>query len=174
MAEREVIVDHARMTYEGLFSVSEFYKAIDTWLREKGYDKMEKKNVESITPTGKYIEIELLPWKKTTDYAKNVIKLRIIMSDIKDVEIKKNDVKVKLNSGKIQIVSDAYLETDYEHRWEGKPSFFFLRTIFDKYFFKPYTKGYKGNLLKDYNDLMGNIKSFLNLYRYSAGKVQTA
>ena len=88
--------------------------------------------------------------------------------------LKKNDVKVKLNSGKIQIVSDAYLETDYEHRWEGKPSFFFLRTIFDKYFFKPYTKGYQGNLLKDYNDLMGNIKSFLNLYRYSAGKVQTA
>jgi len=174
MAEREVVVDHARLSYEGLFSVPELYKLIDTWIRERGYDKLEKKNIEKIERDGKYIEIEILPWKKITDYAKNVLRLRIIMSNVKDVEIERDGKKIKLNQGKVKIVSDAYLETDYEHRWEGKPIFFFLRTVFDKYFFKPYTQSYRENVLKDYNDLIGQIKSFLNLYRYSAGREQTA
>jgi len=174
MAEREVVVDHARLSYEGLFSVPELYKLIDNWIRERGYDKLEKKNIEKVTPSGKYIEIEILPWKKITDYAKNVLRLRITMMDVKEVELEKDGKKIKLNQGKIIILSDAYLETDYEHRWEGKPIFFFLRTIFDKYFFKPYTQSYRENVLKDYNDLISQIKSFLNLYRYTAGKAQTA
>ena len=166
MAERDIIVDHARLEYEGLFSVAELYKLIDTWVREKGYDKKEKKLVESITEDGKYIEIEIDPWKKITDYAKMVLRLRIFMTGIKDVEVEKKGVKFKINQGKVHIVSDAYMETDWENRWEGKPAFFFLRTVFDKYFYKPYTKGYQERVLKDYNDLIGRVKAFLNLYKY--------
>jgi len=43
MAEREVVIDKMRMSYEGLFKVTDLYKLIDGWLREKGYDKREKR-----------------------------------------------------------------------------------------------------------------------------------
>jgi len=166
MSEREVVVDKMRLTYEGLFDVTELYKLIDRFLKEKGYDKRERKNIERVTPEGKFIEIEIEPWKKITDYAMNIIKLRMIMTDVKEVEIEKDNVKMKLNQGKIQMVFDGYIETDYENRWESKPLFFFLRTLFDKYFFKPYTSGFQKNVIDDINHLHLEIKSFLNLYRY--------
>jgi len=167
MAEREIIVDHMRLIYEGLFDVTQLYTMIQEWFREKGYDKKERKNYENVTPTGKYIELELEPWKKITDYAMFVIKLRIIMKDVKDVEVEKDGAKVKLNQGHITIVFDGFLQTDYESRWEGKPMMFFLRTLFDKFVFKPYTERFKGKLLDEVNDLHSQVKGFLNLYRYS-------
>lgn len=167
MAEREVVIDKMRLSYEGLFKVSELYKLIDGWLREKGYDKRERIMVENVTKDGKFIEWEIEPWKKITDYACNVIKLRIIMTDIKEIEVEIDKAKVKMNQGKVDFVFDGYVETDYESRWDTKPLFYFLRTFFNKYIFKPYTEGYAINVIEDVNDLHSRIKSFLNLYRYS-------
>lgn len=167
MAERQIIVDHMRLKYEGLFDVTQLYTMINEWFREKGYDKKERKNVESVLPTGKYIELEIEPWKKITDYAKFVIKLRIVMNDVKEVEVVRDGSKVKLNQGSVQIVFDGFLETDYEGRWEQKPTFFFLRTLFDKFVFKPYTERFKEKLIDEVNQLYSNVKGFLNLYRYS-------
>ena len=167
MAERDFVVDHLRLSYEGVFKVQDLYKMIDTWLREKGYDKREKKMAEKVAPDGKFIEWEMEPWKKITDYAKIVIKLRILMSDIKEVDIDIDNTKVRMNQGKADFVFDGFMETDYENRWESKPLFYFLRTLFDKFVFKPYTTGYYNNVLDDVNDLHSRIKAFLNLYRYS-------
>lgn len=173
MSEREVLIDKMRLTYEGLFDVVELYKMIDRFFKEKGYDKREKHNSERVTAEGKFIELELEPWKKITDYAMNVIKLRIVMSDITEVVVKKGNVKVKLNKGKVKMVFDAYLETDYENRWEGKPLFFFLRTILDKFIFKPYTSGFRKNVMDDCNHLYNKVKAFLNLYKLES-PAQTA
>lgn len=167
MAEREVVIDKLRLSYEGLFNVSELYKLVDGWLREKGYDKRERRMIENVTKDGKFIEWELEPWKKITDYACNVIKLRIILTDIKEVDVEVDKVKVKMNQGKADFIFDAYVETDYENRWDTKPLFYFLRTLFNKYIFKPYTEGYASNVIGDVNDLHSRIRSFLNLYRYS-------
>jgi hypothetical protein len=167
MAEREIVVDKMRLTYEGLFEATELYRHIDEWCRSRGYDKCENKNIEKITPEGKYIEIEIEPWKKLTDYARAIIKLRIIMTDVKEVEVEKDGIKVRQNQGKIQLVFDGYLQTDYENRWEGSPLFYFLRTIWDKYIYKLYTETLKKNVLDDVNHLSSTIKSFLNLYRYT-------
>jgi hypothetical protein len=166
MAEREVIIDKLRLDYEGLFSLPELYKMIDEWFEEKNYDKREIKNVERVAQDGKYVEIEIMPWKKVSDYAKNEIRIRMFFSDIRDVEVEKDGVKVKLNQGKIQMVFDAYLTTDYENRWEAKPFFFFLRTIFDKYLYEPWQGGFQRGVRKDAMSLHDQIKSFLNLYRF--------
>jgi len=167
MAEREVVIDKMRLSYEGLLKITDLYKLVDGWLRQKGYDKREKRMAESITKTGKFIEWEMEPWKKITDYAKIVIKLRIIITDVKEVEVEIDKTKVKMNQGKADFVFDGYIETDYENRWESKPLFYFLRTLFDKYVFRSYTTGFHSNAIADVNDLHSRIKSFLNLYRYS-------
>ena len=167
MAEREIVVDHLRLSYEGLFSATELYKLLDTWFRDMGYDKRETKSIERVAPEGKYIEMEFLPWKKITDYAVNEIRLRVIMQNVKEVEVEQDDQKIKLNQGSIQFVFDGYLTTDYENRWEGKPFFYFLRTMFDKYFYRSYTYGFRQNVVDNVNNLIIQLKSFLNLYRYT-------
>jgi len=167
MSEKYTVVDKLRITYEGLFNVTELYKLIDGWLRTKSYDKAELKNVEKVRPEGKFIEIELFPWKKLTDYAISQIRIRIIMTDVKEVEVEREGAKVKMNQGNVHIVFDGYLETDYENRWESKPIFYFLRGIVDKYIYRSYLEGYKDVVRQDVNHLVTQIKSFLNLYRYT-------
>lgn len=173
MAERKIIVDKLRLTYEGLFSVSELFKLVDTYFREKGYDKREKMNFEKVTPTGKFINLEIQPWKKFTDYVKCEVEMRLVMSDLKEVEVEREGVKIKLNQGKVQIVFDGWLTTDYENRWEGKPFFYFLRTIFDKYIYRVYTNKYEHHVIEDVNQIHDRIKGLLNLYRYTTEAATT-
>lgn len=166
MAEKKKIVDKLRLTYEGLFSVNELYLVIDKWFRDKGYDKREMKNVENVKPDGKYVELWIQPWKKITDYAKIEILIRMMMSEIKEVEVEKDGHKVRLNQGKVQFLFDGFLVTDYENKWEGKPTYVFIRTIFDKYIYKTYTSRFDSQVAEDVKHLNTTIKSFLNLYRF--------
>ncbi len=167
MAEKYVVVDKLRLTYEGLFNVAELYKLIDSWTRTKSYDKQELKNVEKVRPEGKFIEIELYPWRKLSDYAVSQIRIRMIMTDVKEVEVERDGAKVKFNQGKVQIVFDGHLQTDYENRWESKPIFYFLRAVVDKYIYASYLAGYENIVRQDVNHLYTQVKAFLNLYRYS-------
>jgi len=166
MAEIDIIIDKLRLQFEGLFSVKDLYYMMDEWFEERNYDHRELRHIERVTPEGKYIEWEWQPWKKYTDYAKSEIRIRVICSNITEVEIEKDGSKVKLNKGNIQFVIDGYLTTDYENRWESQPMFLFIRTLFDKYFYKPFTVGYQTNVAGDVKELYKQLKAFLNLYRY--------
>lgn len=166
MSERRLIIDQLRLNYSGMFQFNELFKMIDNWLYENGYDRWEKKNEEQVLETGRNIEVELRPWKKTSDYAKNDLRLRIFIKNMTDVEVDKEGKKVKMNKGDIQIIFDAFLETDYENRWESKPIYYFLRTLVDKYIFRIYTGKFTDKLAADTKDLHQRIKAFLNLYKY--------
>lgn len=166
MSEKKLVIDQLKLTYEGIFDMTGLWRLIDSWFYEKGYDRWEHKNFEQVLPTGKDIEIELLPWKKTTEYFKNTIRIRIKATEVKDVEIEKKGVKLKLNQGNLMMVFDGYLESDYEDKWEGKAIFFFIRTIFDKYFFRRHTDFYEKWLVNDLYNIHERIQRFLNVYRY--------
>jgi hypothetical protein len=166
MAEKEKVIDELRLQYEGLFDINELYHTIDRWFREKQYDKREIKNVEFVKPEGKYVELWLMPWKKITDYAKIEIKIRLIIENLKEVEVEKDNHKVKMNQGTIKMVIDGFLTTDYENKWEGKPTYVFIRTLFDKFIYKGYTSRFKGQVSEDVNHFHTTLKSFLNLYRF--------
>jgi len=100
MAERRLVVDHMRLKYEGLFNASELYKLIDTWFREKAFDRRELRNEEQVRPEGKYIELVLMPWKKISDYARHVIRLEIRMHNLKEVVVERDGHRVKMNQGR--------------------------------------------------------------------------
>ena len=169
MAERRLVVDHMKLSYEGLFNVHELYMLINRWLREKGFDKREVMNQEHVRPEGKYIELELQPWKKITDYARHIIKLNIKMLKVKDVVIEQEGKRHKLQKGIINMTFDGYLDTDYEDRWEQKPFYFFLRTLFDKFVYRTYSAEFEELLVENVTQLHQAIKSFLNLYQHSFG-----
>jgi hypothetical protein len=166
MAERKIVVDKLKITYEGLFDATNLYQMIDSWLHNKGFDKREMKNNEIVKPEGKYVLLELQPWKKITDYARLVIKVDLRMFDVKDVEIEKDHQKLKLNKGRVVIALWGFLDTDYENRWEEKPVYFFLRALKDKFVYKEYMDQYEDILIKLVEELNIELKSYLNLYRY--------
>ena len=166
MSEKKLVIDQLKLTYEGLFDLNGLYRVIDSWFYEKGYDKFETKNYEMVLPTGKDIEIELNPWKKITEYFKVTMRLRLRFMNVKNVEIEKDGKKVKINQGKIWLIIDGYLESDYENKWEKNPLLYFLRTLYDKYIFKGYFAKAEKWCVNDVYQLHGIVQRYLNLYRY--------
>lgn len=162
MTEREIIVDKERVDYEGPFEMVDFYKLFEAFAVDKGYDRRELKHSEAATKEGKFIEVELEPWKLLTDYAKSIIHVRVQMANVKDIVV---DGK-KLQTGKVSAVFDGILETDYESRWEGKPILLFLRTVYDKFIYKPLTGGFDKMIRTDTMHLKEVVKAFLNMYHF--------
>lgn len=167
MAERLIIVDKERIDYEGLFEAKGLFEVAKQWATDKGYWMIEKKHGEATKPEGKYVDFDLEPFKKLTDYAKSIIKIRMQFSDVKDVVVDKDGKKTKIQEGKAVIIFDGILETDYEHRWEGKPIFYFLRTVFEKYVYTPFISGFERGVKEDTMALKNNMKAYLGLTKYA-------
>ena len=85
------------------------------------------------------------------------------------VKVEHDGKRYKMQNGRVTITFDGYLDTDYEDRWEQKPFYFFLRTIFDKWIYRTYSTEYEELLIENVTQLQQAIKSFLNLYRYNFG-----
>jgi len=166
MSEQMPVVQKRVIKYSGLFSAQDLYRTINEWLKDKGYDRREIKNEEHVKQSGKFIDIDMMPFKKMSDYAKSVIRLQIIMRDLKEVEVDIDGHKVLLNQGEVEIIIDSYLETDYEGRWEQTPFYFFMRTVYDKFLYRNYTQHFENLVASDTADIEAVIKSFLNMYRF--------
>lgn len=165
MGEKRLIVDQLRLNYSGLMNTSELYKTVLGWFYERGYDMFERRNSQIITPTGKHMELEIVPWKKNSDYAQTEIKLRWFIKDATDIEVEKEGVKLKLQQGELQLIIDAWLVTDYQDQWEKKPAMYFFRTLVDKFIFRGYTDKFESMLVSDVHHLHTRIKSLLNMYK---------
>ncbi|MCB9358452.1 hypothetical protein H6503_00830 [Candidatus Woesearchaeota archaeon] len=166
MVERLVLVDKQNMEYEGIFVVKDLYTMIDEFLEMHGYQRREIKDAEVVKKTGRNITMVFEPWKQLSDYAKSVFKVQMILENIRDLQIEKEGRKINVNQGKAKFIFDAYLENDFEHRWENKPGFFFVRILFDKYIFKPFTTDYQGHVMNDFKAFVNEIRAFLNLHKY--------
>ncbi len=167
MAERMIVVDKERLDYEGLFEAKALFDVLKQWATDKGYWLIEKKHGEATKPEGKVIDFDMEPFKKFTDYAKSIIKIRMQFTDVKDAIVERDGKKIKLQEGKMVLIIDGILETDYEHRWESKPVFYTLRTIFEKYLYTPFVSGFERGVKEDVMALKNNVKAFLNLTRYA-------
>lgn len=166
MAERLIVVDKDRLEYEGIFNAKELYNLIFSWLKDNRYNPVEKRHTESLRPEGKHVLMEFEPFYKFSDYAKTIIKLHAEFRELKDVTVERDGKKVKMQEGKVYMVFSGILETDYEHRWESKPVFYFLRVVFEKYLYSPFISGYEKRIKSDVSNLKNHVKSFLNLERF--------
>ena len=166
--ERKLLVRGLDVGYEGLFDAPEFFKLIDDWFKEKGYNKYDLKHVERVGEKGKFINYEIRPWKRISDYVQYEIYVRIIIKDLTETTVKKGKDSFKINKGNVMISIDAYLATDVKNRWESRPIIFFMRTIFDKFIHREYTSKYEQDIMNDVKDFHMELKSYLNLSKYTS------
>lgn len=166
MTETKIIIDNLGLNYEGLFNAKDYYKLLDNFFAEKNYDKREVLNMEKVEAGGKYIELEIEPYRKISDYAKLVIRIRTKMFNVKEVEVEKDGHKLRLNQGKVNILIDGIIQTDYESRWTDVPVRIFIRTLYEKFVYRKYMENDEAKLKDEVGQLHTQLKSFFNLYRY--------
>jgi hypothetical protein len=166
MAEIKILIDGRSLSYEGVFNIRDLYKTIDMWFKDRGYDKQEIKNWEDVSETEKQIVLEIIPYKKVSDYARIDIRIFMIFSKLMEIEVEKDNIKHKMNKGRAEFYFDAYLVTDYENKWETKPIFFFLKNVFDKFIYRSYISNYDSEAIRDCTEIENEIRSFLNMNRF--------
>ncbi len=165
MYEKKLYLDGLELTYEGLFELNSLLKTIDGLIKQRGYVKGEKRREEVIKATGREFSIEFRPVKKKTDYFVLMVKMRISITNMTDVEVVEDDVRTIMNKGDINIIFDAWTTTDYEFQWQQKPLFYFLRNLFERVIYKFHVDRYADELIDDTHFLYNNIKAFLNMSR---------
>jgi len=166
MGEKKLVIDGLELHYEGLFDLDKLLEIIDKYVKERGYSTAEKRRHETVKTKSKQFSMELRPTKIKTEYYSLMIKIRINISNLKEVEVMKDDVKTKLHKGDITMLFDAWTTTDYKNRWENKPLYYFLLILVDKFIYKFHSGKFYGEVLEDTHYIYNNIKAHLNLHRY--------
>ena len=125
-----------------------------------------KKKMEHVTQKGKEIEWVVECWKDVAHYAKDIVRLRAMFHNVKEVDVLKDGRKMRINQADVLLVFDGILETHIADTWEQKPLFYFLRAMFDKYIYKFYTERHFDVVYVDTHDLHKRLKAFLSLYKH--------
>ena len=153
--------------YSGIFKMSEVYKvAFSILADELGYDIEESKYREKVSSDGKELEIKWIAEKKISDYYKFRIKVDFFVVGLKDVEVEKSGVKVKMNKGNIDITIKSSIITDWEGRWESSPVLRFLQGLFDKYVQRNTFQQMKARIYEEAYKFENEMKAFFNLTRF--------
>jgi len=163
MPELDALIK-TKVKHSGVFDFKETYRILFEWLMDAGYDVNEKSYKENIGAGGaKEIEVEWVAVRKVSDYFRFMIKAKWHIIGMTSVEVEIDGVKQKMNKGQFELEISSVLIKDYEARWENKPFWKFLRTLYDKYLIKERVEQYEGKLIGEMEEFVAQCKSFLSL-----------
>lgn len=162
MSEKDTIFK-GKIKHVGIFSFKDFYGFVYDWLKEENYDVFEKAYNETVSGDSKKIEINWSAEKEISDYFKFNIKLRWLILGMKNIDVQKENKKVKMDTGSLEINFTAVLVRDYEDRWENQPFWKFFRGIYERYIIKSRVDDYQVKLMEELEELISQCKAFLAL-----------
>jgi len=164
MAEKEEIFS-SKVKYRGIFSFPDFYKFCYEWLKdETGLSALaEDKYDEKLAGDSKEIQIEWTGTRKVTDYFKFQVKVKFRILGLTNVEIKQGDMKIKTNSGSVEIKVAGTLIRDYEGKFETNAFNKFLRSIYEKWVITSRVEQFEDKLAGDCDEFISQAKAYLDL-----------
>ena len=80
---------------------------------------------------------------------------------MKKVKVKRETREVDMNSGVVEIKFAAVLIKDYEHKWEDRPVWKFLRGVYDRYIIKSRVNAYEDKIKEEVEEFIAQAKAFL-------------
>ena len=167
MVEKKQVLYDLRTTYNGPFLVEDFYAEVENWIKEKGLEKEPKKKMEHVTKNGKKIEWVIEAHHQLDDLHHGIVVLRALLDNIKEIVVKKNGKKIKVNNGDAFINIDGFIQSHIHGSFfQVKPVYYFIRTLIDKFIYKFWSEKYDGLVASDCHDLFKRIRAFFNLQRY--------
>ena len=136
----------------GSFNLNDLYKKISMWYFNKGYDFTEKENSNKIGSSGSEVKLDIMGDRKIDSYVKFHIDILIAVLEYKG------------GQGKFHASIKAYLELDYDNKWEKTAFDKFLRHIYNSVIIKTRIKKYYGSkLYLELVDFSKAVKSPLGL-----------
>jgi len=167
MVEKKQVLYDLRTTYSGPFLVEEFYAEVENWAKDKGYDKDPKKKMEHVTKDGKKIEWVVEIHHHLDDLHQSIVILRALFDNVKEIVIKKDGKKLRINNGDAYISIDGFIHSHIQGTfWQAKPMYYFFRGLVDHYIYNFWSFRHDGKVQADCHELFKKIRSFFSLQKY--------
>jgi hypothetical protein len=167
MTELYTPVVNETLNYEGLFSMREVFRILDKYYRTKAFDKKIIFDEEYMTDKGKYIHVKSEYYKKTDSYVRLQTRLWIYANDLVEVEKEVDGVKIKTNHGKLSIIFDGFLQTDYFSLVDDKkPVYFLFRVLYEHYLARPRIAYWEGVIRHVLTEMRAELSGYLNLQKF--------
>ncbi|MEM3374131.1 MAG: hypothetical protein QXE31_02825 [Candidatus Woesearchaeota archaeon] len=155
------------LNFEGLFSMREVFRIIDKYYRTKGFDKKIIFDEEYNTEKGKYVHVKAEYYKKTDSYVRISNRLWIYGYDLIEVEKEVDGQKVKTNQGKLNIIFDGFVQTNYFGIFDdSKPWRFMFMIAYEKWFYKSKIEYWLGVVRHVINELRTELAGYLNINKF--------
>jgi len=152
-----------KIKHKGYWNYKDLYKFCFDLLEQEGYILQEKEYSEKVTSFGKEIFLDWKAEKDVTDYFRYEIQMEWLILGMKDAEVEQDGKKISTNKGEVEIKIRVNLVRDYEERWEDRPFYKFLRSVYEKYIIRTTIDEYEDDLKDKSKGYIKEIKAFLNL-----------
>jgi hypothetical protein len=162
MSEKDKICE-AKVKHDGIFDYKEVYRFLYAWLTDFEYFMEERNYTEKVKPEGKEVEIHWIARRKISDYFRFVLKVDWLILGMTNIEVMKDNLKVKANKGVLEIKVTGFLEKDYENRWENTSFLRFLRGVYDRFVIRGRIEDYEDKLCEELDEFVAQAKAFLAL-----------
>src|SRR3989338_8198428 len=122
MVEKEK-VSGGNLVHAGLFDLKGTYFFFKRWLQDQQYSVFERKYSEKIRAEGKELEIQWEASREVSDYFKFIWSITFFVVGLTKQEVHGS----KLDKGEMSIRIEAFIEKDYESKWQSHPFVKFFR-----------------------------------------------
>ena len=167
MSEKKQVIYDLRVTYSGPFIVEDLYKEVQEWVKEKGLEIEPKKKMEHVAKNGKRVEWLIEAHKRLDHYHHSVIVLRVLMDNVREISIKREGKKIRINNGDIFVNVDGFIQAHVHGSfYQTKPVYYMVRALIDFYIYNFWSFKLDGAVSSDCHDLFKRIRSFFQLQKY--------
>lgn len=166
MAELTTVARSVKVSFEGLFDFSDLIRNVISVFKSQGFGWFESQHNEIVKETGKDIFIHADNRREISDYARSRIVVYVTIRDLTDVAIEKDGRKMVVNRAKVTFEFEAYLQTDYMGRFDGKAWLYFYRAMMEKFIAVREMHRYKTLVREDLDFVLKEIHGYLNTRTY--------
>jgi hypothetical protein len=136
MVEKQFVGKNFKITYQGAFSIHEFYDTISKWANDNKYHLEIKDQHEHNHPEGKELLYSVEIYRHIDVQTIAMVRLHARFKEVRDVSIATGSHKHLVQNGKAHIEVDGLVERHKLHAWENKPYIFFFRSWMDRFVHK--------------------------------------
>ncbi|MDA1197287.1 MAG: hypothetical protein O2779_04980 [Nanoarchaeota archaeon] len=162
MSEKKIIVTGKKLAYNGPFNLKELYEIIEDWITQTGKYREIKMKREHVHEEGKNIEYALEIYDSLNEKAKSIVKVRILIQNLKKAKIKKGKTSRSVDFANLLIILDGFLESHHHSSWENNPWYYTMRTFIDYFLFKHYDRKDDDLVEHRVNELYAVLKDYFN------------
>ena len=167
MVEKKQVLYDLRTTYNGPFVAEDFYAEVEKWIREKGFQKEPKKKMEHVTKNGKKIEWVIEAHHRLDDLHHGIVVLQVMMGNVKEVVVKKNGKKMRVNNGDVYVLINGFIQSHIHGSFfQVKPIYYFIRAAIDKFVYNFWWNRWDGTVNSDGRELFKRLQAFFNVQKY--------